>query len=285
MGAMPELILRTNGDCQLDLEHLLETFDDQRQRFAGALKGFGPEDWAAPSRCSAWSAHEVVRHVCDIATIGMTLGPDDTTFDFAAGFEPRTSPDKWMATSAEETPDATMDRYTAMTGELLALARSRLAEGRSYDILLPYGPMDWTVLWLHGFWDSWIHERDVLLARGAEHPTDDDATAYAAVYGIFIAAATASMFGVPVQETLTLGGEGGGIVEVDSTDGVTVTVHRAPAAAGTHAAGTHAAGTHAAEVADTLAGRGSTADRPLGDVSADSRAALLVMADYFRTPV
>jgi hypothetical protein len=28
--------------------------------------------------------------------------------------------------------------------------------------------MDWTVLLLHLFWDSWIHERDVLLARGAD---------------------------------------------------------------------------------------------------------------------
>jgi len=36
--------------------------------------------------------------------------------------------------------------------------------------------MDWTVLLLHLFWDSWIHERNVLLARGAKHPTADDAT-------------------------------------------------------------------------------------------------------------
>jgi hypothetical protein len=38
--------------------------------------------------------------------------------------------------------------------------------------------MDRTVLVLHAFWDSWIHERDVLLARGTEHPTDDDAALY-----------------------------------------------------------------------------------------------------------
>jgi hypothetical protein len=36
--------------------------------------------------------------------------------------------------------------------------------------------MDWTVRVLHGFWDSWLHERDVLLARGLEHPTDGEAT-------------------------------------------------------------------------------------------------------------
>ena len=52
--------------------------------------------------------------------------------------------------------------------------------------------MDWTVRVLHGFWDSWLHERDVLLARGDEHPTDGDPTVYAAAYGLFIAAAAVS---------------------------------------------------------------------------------------------
>ena len=45
-----------------------------------------------------------------------------------------------------------------------------LGAGRGGTRRLPYGPMGWTVLLLHLFWDSWIHERDVLLARGAEHP-------------------------------------------------------------------------------------------------------------------
>lgn len=55
--------------------------------------------------------------------------------------------------------------------------------------------MDWTVRALHGLWDSWLHERDVLLPRGIEHPADGDATVYATAYGLFIAAAVASVFG------------------------------------------------------------------------------------------
>ena len=35
----------------------------------------------------------------------------------------------------------------------------------------------------------------MLLPRGIEHPTDGDATSYAAAYGVFIAAAVASMLG------------------------------------------------------------------------------------------
>jgi uncharacterized protein (TIGR03083 family) len=282
-STMPELILRTRGTCQFDPDHLLRVFGDQRQRFAEAISGFGPQDWAGPTRCPDWSAHTVLRHLCDIAAVGLEMGPGDNRLDFATGFDPRTSPSQWMAGSADESPDATLGRYTATNGELLALVGDRLAQGRVFDVQLPYGPMDWTVLMLHGFWDSWIHERDVLLARGAEHPTDDDATAYAIAYGVFLSAAVASMFGATVHETLTLSGDGGGVIEVDSTDGVSLTLHRVTAA-----------GPHAAEVADALAGRapaaaqpgdGPPGDGPLDDVPAASRAALLSLADFFRAPV
>ena len=148
----------------------------------------------------------------------------------------------------------------------------RLARGRRFDVRLPYGPADWTVLLLHAFWDSWIHERDVLLARGADHPTDGDATAYATAYGVFIAASVASMFGDQVREKLTLGGDGGGVFDVDGRRGVTITVDRVTAA-----------GPRAAEVADALAGRAPIA-AALPDLPASSRAALSRMADVFRAP-
>ncbi len=74
---------------------------------------------------------------------------------------------------------------------------------------------------LHAFWDSWMHERDVLIARGDEHLTDDDATLYATSYGLFIAAAVASLFGDPVEETLELGD---GVFTLASRGDVTLTV-------------------------------------------------------------
>jgi len=106
------------------------------------------------------------------------------------------------------------------------LLGDRLARGSTFDVRLPYGPMDWTVLLLHLFWDSWIHERDVLLACGAEHPTADDATGYGAACGLFISAAVASAFGDPVQGMVRLGGDGGGLFDLDSRGGVTLTVSR-----------------------------------------------------------
>jgi hypothetical protein len=133
--------------------------------------------------------------------------------------------------------------------------------------------MDWTVFVLHGFWDSWLHERDVLLPRGADHPTDGDATGYAAAYGVFIAAALASMFGDPVQDKLTLGGDGGGVFDLDSRGAVTLTVTRVATA-----------GPPAAQLTDALAGRAPAA-AVLGDLPSSTRAALSHLADFYNTPV
>ncbi len=267
-----KLLVWTAGACDFDPEHLLEVFAGQRQRFVAVLQQFGPDDWAAPTRCADWSAHDVVRHLCDATGFAAAAGSDDRTLDVTAGFDPRITPRGWLTASAGEPPDVTLTRFVATTGELLSLARDRLAQNRRFDVHLPYGPMDWTVLLLHCFWDSWIHERDVLLARGMEHPTDSDATGYATAYGVFIAAAVAAMFGAQVREKLSLAGDGGGVFEVDSGDGITLTATRM-----------RTAGPPAAQVADALAGRTDIA-AVLNDLPASSRAALSPLADFFNTP-
>jgi uncharacterized protein (TIGR03083 family) len=264
------ILLQTKGVGDFDPGHLLDVFEEQRQRFVTVLQGFGPGDWAAPTRCTDWSAHHVVRHLCDGNMKAAAMGPDDRTLDLTSGYDPRITPREWLTASAGESPDATLSRFVATTGERLARDRARLAQGMRFDVRLPYGPVDWTVRVLHGFWDSWLHERDVLLARGAHHPTGRDATVYATAYGLFIAAAVAAAFGDPVHEKLTLGG--GGVFELDSRDGVTLTVTPAIAA-----------GPPAAQVTDALGGRPPAA-AVLGDLPAGSRAALSHMANFFNTP-
>jgi uncharacterized protein (TIGR03083 family) len=268
-----QLLLRTAGACDLDPGHLIEVFGEQRRRFVAVLQGFGPDEWAAPTRCADWSAHDVVRHLCDCNTIIAGTGPDDRTIDITAGFDPRITPRTWLTASDGESPEATLRRFMATTDEALALLRARLAENRRFEVRLPFGPMDWTVSVLHAFWDSWLHERDVLLARDAEHPTDDDATRYATAYGLFIAAAVALMFGDQVQEKLTLSGDGGGAFDLDGRDAVTLTVTRVTAA-----------GPPAAQVTDALAGRAPVA-AVLADLPARSRAALSRLGDFFNAPV
>ena len=85
------LLLATGGPCDFDPEHLLDVFGEQRQRFVTVLRDFGPPDWAAPTRCADWSAHEVLRHLCDgnaraIAAVPMPAARH------AEAFDPRVTP-------------------------------------------------------------------------------------------------------------------------------------------------------------------------------------------------
>ena len=146
------LLLRTKGACDFDPGHLLDVFGGQRQRFVAVLQGFGPDDWAAPTRCAVWSAHEVVRHLCDNNMRAAAIGPDDRTLDITAGFDPRITPRQLLTASAGEPPGATLSRFVATTEERFALDRARLAQGRRFDVRMPYGLADWTVRVLHGFW-------------------------------------------------------------------------------------------------------------------------------------
>jgi uncharacterized protein (TIGR03083 family) len=265
------LSLRTVGECDLDAEHLLEVFSDQRRRFVEVLRQFDPGDWAAPTRCGAWSAHDVVRHLCDVTEYVPIAG--DRTFDVAAGFDPRITPRGWLSASDSEKPAATLTRLITRTEEMLALARSRLEAGSRFIVWLPFGPVDWTVQTLHLFWDSWIHERDVLLAQGVEHPTTDEATGYATAYGLFIAASVAAMFGEHVRHTLELSGTGGGIFDLSSEDGVALSMTRVSVP-----------GLPAAQVADALAGREAAA-AVLDGLPASARTPLTRLAEFFNAPV
>jgi uncharacterized protein (TIGR03083 family) len=268
-----ELLLRTAGTCEIEPGHLLQVFGEQRKRFVAVVRGFGPDDWAAPTRCADWSAHDVVRHLCDANTHLAGTSPGDRRLDITAGFDPRVTPRRWAAVTADESRDVTFRRFMTTTEEMLGQLRAWLAEDRRFDVHLPYGVMDWTVLALHAHWDSWLHERDVLLAQGREHPTDDDATFYATAYGLFIAAAVAPLFSDQVQEKLMLGGDGGGIFDVESRGATTLDVTRMVTA-----------GPPAAQVTDALAGRSADA-AVLSGLSAVSSTALLRMADFFNSPV
>jgi hypothetical protein len=92
-------------------------------------------------------------------------------------------------------------------------------------------------------------------------------------HSLFVAAAVASLSGHPVQEKLTLGGDGGGALDLASNGGaVTLTV-----------TGRIGAGPSAAEVADALAGRPPAA--VLGGLPAGARTTRSHLADSFNRPV
>jgi uncharacterized protein (TIGR03083 family) len=208
-----------------------------------------PDDaWSAASRCEAWSVHDVVRHVRDVCRIhAARLGGAPPPFPSDVAFDPREAPDRWLERSAGERPAETIADLAA-----LAAAEAEGLAGRdpgSVDIEDgPYGPVHWTVLSTHVFWDAWLHERDVRVASALPHAATEGEDVVAAAYGFLVATMPATFAGTEVAVTVELTTTDGRTVAFDVGAGRVVQLDTPPERADLHGP--------LLETLDALAGRG-----------------------------
>ena len=258
--------LRIHGDCQFDVFELIDVYEAHRLRFLDQLAELSPDDWSAPSRCSDWTVHHVVRHLADINDIGLR---EDASAAFD-GFDPRTTPRRWLEPSDGETPAQTLERLRVGSVRHFASERAAAESGVEHFVDFPFGKEPSKMLVAHGFWDAWIHERDVLFPLGLEHRTDDLGTRFAVSYALFLSSAVAALFGSPIDTSFELTGLGRGTYEV-AHDGEGAIVR----AARDDVTSSVDAGT----LSDALSGRGS-----VNDLLESPPEGLSALASYFTSP-
>ena len=183
----------------------------QRRRLASTFADLDAPRWAAPTRCEGWTPRDVASHL-ESATRFWTLSIRSALADgptrYLAGFDPVAVPAQIVA--ADQRPgEEVAAALAAATEELAELLASlaptdwaRLAEG-------PPGHITIDALVHHGHWDTWTHERDVLLPQGIDPPVEPDEVLAALRYVATLAPA------------LTLGHRGAGrttVVEVRAAD-------------------------------------------------------------------
>src|SRR5947207_2641424 len=119
-ASMPAVTVSTAAAGEGQNEFAGDALRSQRQRFAALLRGLGDDAWTAQSRCTEWSVHEVVRHLCDLTmkSTAILRGqlPDDVDRE---GVDPRTAPVAWLARSAGEHPHDTLVAFEDSSAELL----------------------------------------------------------------------------------------------------------------------------------------------------------------------
>jgi uncharacterized protein (TIGR03083 family) len=149
----------------------------QRRRLAAVLAKFTEEQWAHPSRCQGWSNRDVVVHLDNTNSfwafsIAAGLRGEPTTF--LATFDPVASPAQLVAGSKDVSANDVLERITASTAAFIATLES-LAD---HDWLVlaeaPPGHISVSALAHHALWDSWVHERDVLLPLGVAPDEESD---------------------------------------------------------------------------------------------------------------
>ena len=182
----------------------------QRRRLATALASFTDEQWSHPSRCAGWSNRDVIVHLDSTNTfwsMSIAAGVHGEPTRFLATFDPVASPAQLVAGSGDVSTGEVLARFVASTDALVGLCSSLDHAGWSAAAEAPPGHVSVSAVAHHALWDSWVHERDVLVPLGlAPEPEAEEVAAclrYVAALGPALA--------------LNRGAAGSGVLAIDAT--------------------------------------------------------------------
>ncbi len=183
-SADPLLVL--DGDPTAILEPTVR----QRRRLAAAIAAFTDTEWSHPSRCEGWSSRDVLVHLDGTNffwTQSIAAGLRGEPTRFLATFDPVTSPAVSVSQSLELSPATVRDRFVESTDTLCALLESLDPDDWTLLAEAPPGHVSISAVVHHALWDSWVHERDILIPLALDPVVDvDEVTAclrYAAALG------------------------------------------------------------------------------------------------------
>jgi uncharacterized protein (TIGR03083 family) len=186
---------------------ILEPTVRQRRRLAAAVAGFTDEQWAAPSRCEGWSSRDVISHLDSTNgfwALSIASGLRGEPTQFLATFDPVATPALLVAAADGVPTDALLEQFTASTDALVDLLSSLDDAGWSTLAEAPPGHLSISALAHHALWDSWVHERDILLPLGIAPDEDDDEIAASLRYAAALGPAFAVTQGRADRGTMTI---------------------------------------------------------------------------------
>jgi uncharacterized protein (TIGR03083 family) len=173
---------------------ILEPAVRQRRRLAATLATLTDEQWAHPSRCDGWSSRDVIVHLDSTNTFwafSIAQGLKGEPTQFLATFDPVASPAQMVADAGDVSTTEVLKRFVASTETLTDLLTSLDDDDWSVLAEAPPGHVSVSALTHHALWDSWVHERDVLLPLGITPEVEADEVAACLRYGAALAPAFA----------------------------------------------------------------------------------------------
>ena len=90
----------TEPGSNLSVEDFGGILSVHHDRMVDAWQALTPEQWEHPSRNPQWSVHDTARHVADVMAVVTAQVLDEPAPFATADFDPRTSPETWLAASA-----------------------------------------------------------------------------------------------------------------------------------------------------------------------------------------
>lgn len=149
----------------------------QRRRLAATLAELDDAQWSAPSRCEEWSVQDVTAHLVDtngfwVASIAAARSGEPTRY--LANFDPVATPAQLVAGARSSSPAEVLERFVESNEALAESVAGLDLEGWSMTGEAPPGHVPLRAVALHALWDSWVHERDIMLPLGITPVEDAD---------------------------------------------------------------------------------------------------------------
>lgn len=260
-----------------DLSVIVEPWLRHRRRLAAALGALTEAQWRTETRCAGWDARAVVGHLVTVDAFWVlslrAAGARAEPTSYIRGFDPATGTDVMVANLLEQPTEWIMAKLLEGTDAFVATVEA--LDGDDWDALgeAPFGHLPARLNLAHAFWDSWLHERDILVPLGEAPAIEPDEMLVATWYSLVVGALQGGLLGdnepvgpgpdAPIDVTLRFDDLGDGALHLRIDSGVSV-------AFGDDAS-TDAAGSAVALV-EHLAGRGPSG--PLDLVPANLAAQL-----------
>jgi uncharacterized protein (TIGR03083 family) len=141
----------------------------QRRRLAAILATFTEAQWAHPSRCAGWSNRDVIVHLDSTNSFwafAISEGVKGSPTQFLATFDPVSAPAQLVAGAAGRSAQDVLASFESSTEALVAVWAT-LADDEWVALAeAPPGHISVSALTHHALWDSWVHERDIVLPLG-----------------------------------------------------------------------------------------------------------------------
>lgn len=185
----------------------------QRRRLESLLGGLDDQQWAAASRCEGWSVQDVIAHLVSTNqfwafSIGAALRGEPTRF--LTTFDPVASPAELVEAARSQASAKVLDLFVETNDELGDAIAGLDDDGWSTLGEAPPGHVPLRAVALHALWDSWIHERDIVVPLGLIPVEEPDEIAACLSYGAALSPAF-SMAGGSTRQ---------GAIAVDATNPV-----------------------------------------------------------------
>lgn len=180
----------------------------QRRRLADVLASLDDGQWAQPSRCDGWSVKDVVAHLINTDgfwAASIRAGLNGSPSRFLVGFDPVTTPPHFVEPLRAMTPQDTLAAYRDSLAGLTAGVEGIDEATRQTTVAeAPPGHVPLDAVIMHALWDSWIHERDIVIPLGMTPTEEADEVAAAVIYASALGPGFMAMNGSAREGALAL---------------------------------------------------------------------------------